>query len=325
MRRRELITLIGGAAVSWAHAARAQQVGKVYRIGILETIPATENAANLDALRKGLRDLGYIEGQNLLFEYQSADGRAERFPALASELVRLKVDLIVTRGTPAAQAAKDATGTIPVVMAAMGAPLVVVASIAHPGGNMTGLITFSTDLTAKRIDLIKGLVPTLARVALLHNMGNPVGPPEWEETKMAARALSLQAELLDVRRQDDIGRAFEAAVRQHVDALLVGIDGLTQTYQRTIVDLAARNGLPAIYPARDFVEVGGLMAYAVNYPDLYFRAAGFVDKIFKGTKPADLPMEQPTKFELVINLKTVNALGLTIPPMLLARADEVIE
>jgi putative tryptophan/tyrosine transport system substrate-binding protein len=325
MRRREFIALGGGTAVMWPLAVRAQQVGRVYRIGILETIPATENAANLDALRKGLRDLGYIEGQNLLFEYQSADGRAERFPALASELVRLKVDLIVTRGTPAAQAAKDATGTIPVVMAAMGAPLVVVASIAHPGGNMTGLITFSTDLTAKRIDLIKGLVPTLARVALLHNMGNPVGPPEWEETKMAARALSLQAELFDVRRQDDIGRAFEAAVRQHVDALLVGIDGLTQTFQRTIVDLAARNGLPAIYPARDFVEVGGLMAYAVNYPDLYFRAAGFVDKILKGEKPADLPMEQPTKFELVINLKTVKALGLTIPPMLLARADEVIE
>jgi putative ABC transport system substrate-binding protein len=325
MRRRELITLIGGAVVMWPLAARAQQVGRVYRIGILETIPATENAANLDALRKGLRDLGYVEGQNLVFEYQSADGRAERFPALASELVRLKVDLIVTRGTPAAQAAKDATGTIPVVMAAMGAPLVVVASIAHPGGNMTGLVTFSTDLTAKRIDLIKGLVPTLARVALLHNMGNPVGPPEWEETKMAARALGLQAELLDVRRQDDIDRAFEAAVRQHVDALLVGIDGLTQTFQRTIVDLAARNGLPAIYPARDFVDVGGLMAYAVNYPDLYFRAAGFVDKILKGAKPADLPMEQPTKFELVINLKTVKALGLAIPPMLLARADEVIE
>ena len=325
MRRRELITFIGGTVFIWPLAARAQQVGRVYRIGILETIPAIENAANLDALRKGLRDLGYVEGQNLVFEYQSADGRAERFPALASELVRLKVDLIVTRGTPAAQAAKAATGTIPVVMAATGAPLVVVASIAHPGGNMTGLVTFSTDLTAKRIDLIKGLVPTLARVALLHNMGNPVGPPEWEETKMAARALGLQAELLDVRRQDDIDRAFEAAVRQHVDALLVGIDGLTQTFQRTIVDLAARNGLPAIYPARDFVDVGGLMAYAVNYPDLYFRAAGFVDKILKGAKPADLPMERPTKFELVINLKTVKALGLAIPPMLLARADEVIE
>jgi putative ABC transport system substrate-binding protein len=299
MRRREFITLVGGAAVMWPLAARAQQVGRVYRIGILETIPATENAANLDALRKGLRDLGYIEGQNLLFEYQSADGRAERFPALARELVRLKVDLIVTRGTPAAQAAKDAAGTIPVVMAAMGAPLVVVASIAHPGGNMTGLITFSTDLTAKRIDLIKQLVPKVARVALLHNMGNPVGPPEWEETKIAAHSLSLEVELLDVRSQDDIGHAFEAAVRQHVDALLVGIDGLTQAYQRTIVDLAARNGLPAVYPAREFVEVGGLMAYAVNYPDLYFRAAGLVDKIFKGAKPADLPMEQPTKFELV--------------------------
>lgn len=325
MRRRDFISAICGTAVLWPLAAPAQEVGKVYRIGILETISATQNAANLDALRRGLRELGYVEGQNLVIEYRSAEGRAERFPDLASELVRLKVDLIVTRGTPAAQAVKDATGTIPVVMAAMGAPLVVVDSIAHPGGNMTGLITFSTDLTAKRIDLIKGLVPTLARIALLHNMGNPVGPPEWEETKMAARSLSLQAELFDVRRQDDIDRAFEAAVRQHVDALLVGIDGLTQTYQRMIVDLAARNRLPAMYPARDFVEVGGLMAYAVNYPDLYFRAAGLVDKIFKGAKPADLPMEQPTKFELVINLKTVKALGLAIPPMLLARADEVIE
>ena len=306
-------------------AAAAQQAGKVYRIGILETIPAAQNAANLAALRKGLRDLGYVEGRNLIIEYRSADGRAERFPDLASELVRLKVDLIVTRGTPAARAAKNATGTIPVVMATMGDPRAIVASFANPGGNITGVTTFSTELTAKRFELLKELVPNLSRVALLHNMGNPAAPPEWEETKTAARSLGLQAELLDVRSQGDLGRAFELAVRQRVDALVIGADGLTQMHQQTIVDLVARNRLPAAYPAREFVEAGGLIAYAVNYPDLYFRFASFVDKIFKGAKPGELPVEQPTKFELVINLKTAKALGLTIPQSLLQRADQVIE
>jgi len=325
MRRRESMLLLGGAMTAWPLIARAQQVGKIYRIGILETIPAARNAANLDALRKGLRDFGYVEGRNLVIEYRSADGRAERFPDLASELVRLKVDLIVTRGTPAARAAKNATETIPVVMATMGDPRAIVASFAHPGGNITGVTTFSTELSAKRIEILKELVPSLSRVALLHNMGNPAVPPEWEETKTAARSLGLQAELLDVRSQGDIGRAFELAVRQHVDGLVIGADGLTQMHQQTIVDLVARNRLPAVYPAREFVEAGGLIAYAVNYPDLYFRFASFVDKIFKGAKPGELPVEQPTKFELFINPKTAKTLGLTIPPALLARADEVIE
>ncbi|HEV8256928.1 MAG TPA: ABC transporter substrate-binding protein [Casimicrobiaceae bacterium] len=324
MDRRTFIARVAAGLLGAPLAARAQQGGKVYRIGILETIPAARNAANLDALRKGLRDLGYVEGRNLVIEYRSADGRAERFPDLASELVRLKVDLIVTRGTPAAKAAKNATGTVPVVMAAMN-PLAVVASLAHPGGNITGVTTFSTELTGKRIELLKELVPSLSRVALLHNMGNPAAPPEWEETKMAARSLGLQADLLDVRRQDALGRAFELAIRQHVDALLIGFDGLTQMHQQTIVDLVARNRLPAVYPAREFVEAGGLIAYAVNYPDLYFRFASFVDRIFKGAKPAELPVEQPTKFELVINLKTARALGLTIPQSVLLRADEVIQ
>jgi putative ABC transport system substrate-binding protein len=210
-------------------------------------------------------------------------------------------------------------------MATMGDPRAIVASFARPGGNITGVTTFSTELTAKRIELLKELIPNLSRVALLHNMGNPAAPPEWEETKTAARSLGLQAELLDVRSQGDLGRAFELAVRQHVDALVIGIDGLTQMHQQTIVDLVARNRLPAAHPARDFVEAGGLIAYGVNYPDLYFRFASFVDKIFKGAKPADLPIEQPTKFELAINLKTAKALGLTIPPSLLQRADQVIE
>jgi putative tryptophan/tyrosine transport system substrate-binding protein len=324
MRRRELVTGLGWAAAAWPLAARAQQVGKIYRIGILEPIPAARNAANFDALRKGLRDLGYVEGRNLVIEYRSADGRAERFSDLASELIGLKVDLIVARGTPAATAAKTA-GTIPVVMATMGGPGAIVASFAKPQGNITGVITFSTELTAKRVEILKELVPSLSRVALLHNMSNPAVPPEWEETKIAARALGLQAELLDVRSQSDLGGAFEVAVREHVEALVIGADGLTQMYQQTIVDFVARNRLPAVYPAREFVEAGGLIAYAVNYPDLYFRLASFVDKIFKGATPGELPVEQPTKFELVINLKTANALGLTIPAMLLARADEVIE
>jgi putative ABC transport system substrate-binding protein len=324
MDRRTFIGGVAGGLFAAPLGTRAQQVGKVYRIGILEPIPAAQNAANLDALRKGLRDLGYVEGRNLVIEYRSADGRAERFPDLATELVRLKVDLIVARGTPATNAAKSATETIPVVMAAM-RPLAVVASLAQPSGNITGVTTFSTELTGKRIELLKELVPNLSRVALLHNMGNPAAPPEWEEVKTAARSLGLQSELLDVRSPGDLDRALERAARQRVDALVIGADGLTQMHQQTIVDLLARNRLPAAYPAREFVEAGGLIAYAVNYPDLYFRFASFVDKIFKGAKPGELPVEQPTKFELVINLKTAKALGLSIPQSILLRADEVIQ
>jgi len=314
-----------GGLLAVPFAARAQQTGKVYRIGVVEAIPAAQNVANLDALRRGLRELGYVEGRNLIIEYRSADGHSERFPGLASELVRLKVDLIVTRGTPAARAAKTATETIPVVMATMGDPSAIVASFARPGGNITGVTTFSTELTAKRIELLKELVPNLSRVALLHNMGNPAVPPEWQETKMAARSLGLQAELLDVRSQADLLGAFERAVRERIDALVIGADGLTQAHQHAIVNWVALNKLPAVYPAREFVEAGGLIAYAVNYPDLYFRFARYIDKIFKGAKPGDLPVEQPTKFELVINLKTAKALGLTIPLSLLVRADEVIQ
>jgi putative ABC transport system substrate-binding protein len=324
VKRREFIVALGGAT-AWPLVSSAQQVGRIYRIGILETISAAQNAANLDALRKGLRKFGYVEGQNLVLEYRSAEGHAERFPDMASELIRLKVDLIVTRGTPAVQAAKNAAGAIPVVMAAMGAPFLVVASLSHPGGNVTGMTTFSAELIGKRIELLKELVPSLSRLALLHNIGNPMGSPEWEETKTAADSLALQTELLDVRNEEDLRSSFEAAVQHHIDALLIGADALTQAYQQTIIDLAARNRLPASYPSRDFVENGGLMAYAVNYPDLYFRAATFVDKILKGARPADLPVEQPTKFELVINLKTAKALGIDVPATLLTSTDEVIE
>ena len=325
MDRRAFIGCFAGGFLGALAAARAQQVARSYRIGILESIPEAQNRGNLDALRKGLRDLGYVEGQNLVIEYRSADGRAERFPDLAAELVRLKVDLILTRGTPATMAAKNATRTIPVVMATMGDPHPIVATFAHPGGNVTGVTTFSTELTAKRIELLKEFVPHLSRVALLHNMANPAAPPEWKETKAAARSLGLQAELLDVQRLADLGPAFERAARHRIGALLVGADGLTQMHQRAIVDLVARNRLPAAYPTREFVEVGGLMAYAVNYPDLYLRLASYADKIFKGAKPEELPVQQPTKFELVINIKTAKALGLTVPQSVLLRADEVIE
>jgi putative ABC transport system substrate-binding protein len=324
MDRRTFIRGVAGGLLAAPLAAHPQQAAKIYRIGILEPVPAAQNAANLEALRKGLRELGYIEGRNLVIEYRSAGGRAERFPDLASELVRLKVDLIVTRGTPAARAAKNATETIPVIMATMGDPSAIVVSFAHPGGNVTGVTTFSTELTAKRMELLQELVPNLSRVALLHNMGNPAAAPEWEEIKAAARSRGLQAELLDVRSEGELNRAFEQALRQHVDAVVVGADGLTQLHEQAIVDLAGRNKLPAAYPAREFVAVGGLIAYAVNYPELYFRFASYADKIFKGAKPGDLPVEQPTKFELVVNLKTAKALGLAVPQSILLRADEVI-
>ena len=327
MKRREFITLLGGAAASWPLAARAQQTGKVWRIGTLETISRQANADNFDALRKGLRELGYIEGQNLVIEYRSADGRPENFPALAADLVRLNVDLIVTRGTPSALAARNATKTIPIVMASIGNAIGtgLAASLARPGGNVTGLTAVNTDTEAKQLELLKELVPGAVRMAAMYNMGNPTFALRWKEAELAARALDTECQLLDVRKPEDIGRAFTAATAQKAGALLMTIDGVMEANQRTILDLAAKHRLPAIYPSREFVENGGLMSYGVSYPDLYRRAATYIDKIFKGANPGDLPVEQPTKFELVINLKTAKALGLDVPATLLARADEVIE
>src|SRR5712672_1143008 len=326
MRRREFASLLG-AALAWPFPLHAQQPGKIYRIGILETVSSSLNAGNLDALRRGLRELGYIENQNYILEYRSADGDGERFPALADELVRLGVDLIVTRGTPAARAAKKATETIPIVMAAVGEPLGVgiVESLARPGGNLTGLSALVTELAGKRVEPGKELRPGASTAALFHNMGNPIVPQQWEETKKAAQALGIEAVLLDVRTRDDILSAFEKASAGRVDTLLVGIDGLIQVNRQLIVDLAAKQHMAAIYPSKEFVDAGGLMAYGVSYPDLYFRSAAFIDRIFRGAKAGDLPVEQPTKFELTINLKAAKALGLNIPPTLLATADEVIE
>jgi putative tryptophan/tyrosine transport system substrate-binding protein len=326
IRRREFITLLGGTAAAWPVAARAQQAGKVWRIGLLENIPSTQNAANLNALRNGLRAHGYIEGQNLGIDYRSADGRNERFSELAGELVRRNVDVIVTRGTPAVQAAKDATAMIPVVMAASGDPLGVgvVAGLAQPGTNVTGLSAFTRELLAKRLEVLKDAIPSLARPAFLSNFDNPVAQMGWEEMSLAASKLHFEPILADVRKPEDLARAFETTVAQRADALVVVNDTVTQSNRGLVVGLAAKHRLPATYAASEFAHEGGLMAYSVSYPDLYRRAATFIDKIFKGARPADLPVEQPTKFELVINLKTAKALGLEIPPMLLARADEVI-
>jgi putative tryptophan/tyrosine transport system substrate-binding protein len=306
-------------------AAEAQRPEKLYRIGMLERTSPAINAANLDGFRQGLRELGYVEGKNFVIEYRSADGRDERMPDLATELVRLKVDLILTRGTPVVLAAKNATGTIPVVMAAIGDPVGqgVVASLARPGGNVTGLSAVTTELYAKRVELLRELVPGAARIAALFNMSNLALPPQWKEVERAARSLGIQPQLLDVRKAEDLGPAFNSAIRQRADALVVGFDTLTQASQRLIVDLAAKHQLPAIYASTEFA--GGLVSYGVHYPDYYRRAASFADKIFKGAKPADLPVEQPTKFELVANMRTAKALGLTIPPSVLLRADQVIE
>jgi putative tryptophan/tyrosine transport system substrate-binding protein len=325
MDRRTVILAVAGSLLAMPFASHAQTPAKVWRIGMLETTSTTLNAANLEAFRQGLRELGYAEGRNLIIEYRSTDGRIERFVDLAAELVGMKVDLIVARQTAAAIAAKNATLTIPVVMTAMGEPLLVVASLAHPGGNVTGLSSVTVDIESKRLGLLRELVPASTRIAALYNMSSPTNPGQWQQIETAARSMGIQARLLDVRKPEDLGPAFDAAIRQRTDGLIVGQDGLLQANRNLIVELAAKHRLPAIYRSMEFIEAGGLMAYGPNYPDLYRRAASYVDKILKGAKPGDLPIEQPTKFELIINLKAGKALALTIPQPLLLRADEVIQ
>ena len=292
---------------------------------MLERTSLMTNAANVESFRQRLRELGYVEGSGFIIEYRSADGIDERFSNLASELVRLKPDVIVTRGTPAAIAARNATTTIPVVIVGVGDPVgqKLVVSLAHPGGNITGLSAAVTDVYPKRVQLLRELVPHAARIGALLNMSNPALPPQWKLIETAARSLGMEPQLLDVRRVQDLEPAFDAASALRVDALIVGLETLTQANQRVIVDLAAKRRLPAIYASTEFV--GGLVSYGVEYPEMYRRAAGYAHKIFRGATPAELPVEEPTKFELVINLRTAKALGgVTIPPSLLLRADHVI-
>ena len=329
MRRREFIKLVGGAAVVGVGPldTLAQDATKTWRVGILDTASADLNAANLNVFRSALSQFGYIEGQNLTITYKSSEGHIERFPELAAELVSLKVDIIVTRGTPATIAAGRASKTTPIVMAAIGEPLEtgMVASLARPGGNVTGLSAFVTELTAKRIEIMRDLMPKMSRMAMIDNMENRSVPPQWNEMKKAALALGIQPQLYDVRKPEDIEPAFKTALSERADALAIGNDSVVLASRRQIAELAAKHRVPAIYATREFVDVGGLLSYAANYSDLYRRAASYVNKILKGARPGELPVEQPTKFELIVNLKAAKALGLAVPPTLLSRADEVIE
>ncbi len=311
-------------------AAEAQQAAKVPRIGYL--------AANLagnpylhEAFRQGLRDLGYVEGRNLVIEYRGAEGKPERFPALAAELVALKVDVIVVAGgTLAALAAKQATRTLPIVFAAAGDPVTdgLVTSLARPGGNVTGLSVLAPELVGKGLELLTQAVPGVSRVAVLWQPGGLGERTEKDMLKgaeVAARALGVRLQFVEARGPADVDSAFSEMTRARAGALTVLTSSMLFNERRRLVDLAAKNQLPAVYPRRESVDAGGLMAYGPNLADLFRRAATYVDKILKGAKPADLPVEQPTKFELVINLKTAKALGLTIPPLLLGRADQIIE
>ena len=330
MRRRKLSrlpTVVALALLIAPLVAGAQPAGRVYRIGVLETRSAVLNAANMDAFRQGMRELGYKEGQNLEVVYRSSEGRDERFPDLADELMRLKVDLILTRGTPASLAAKRASRAIPVVMASVGDPVGtgLVASLGRPGGNVTGLSNFNVEIYAKRVELLRELLPRMTRIAGLFNMGNPVIPIQWKQVEQAAQSVGIQPQLLDVRRPQDLRRAFDAATMERADALIVALEGLTQANLRPIAELAVKHRLPSLYGAREYADLGGLITYGPSDPHLYHRSAAFVDRIFKGAKPAELAIEQPTKFELVINMKTAKVLGLTIAPSLLLRADQVIE
>lgn len=306
-------------------AADAQQ-GKAYRIGYVGNSSASLEPRLLGAFRDGLRNLGYVEGQNIRIEYRWAEGRYERFPDFMAELVRLKVDLIVVAGTPAILAAKQATNTIPIVMAVIGDALEagVVPSLARPGGNVTGLSTVVPELEGKRLELLKPALPKLSRLAVLANPANPFVAVVWRETQRAGEELRVKLQRVAVRQPEEFSNAFTAIANGRPDALVVVADRFMLTHRAQILAFATKNRLPGMFPYREFVEEGGLMAYGPSYPDMFRRSANFVDKILKGAKPADLPVEQPTKFELAINLKTAEALGITIPQSLLLRADDVI-
>jgi putative ABC transport system substrate-binding protein len=317
-----IITLIL-SLLAVPRAATAQPAGKVWRIGYLT---AGSRGLN-EAFRQGLRDLGYSEGQNLLIEYRPAGTQLDRLPDLAAELVRLPVDVIVTGGDNATRAAQHATHTIPIVLAAGSDPvgLGLVASLARPGGNLTGLSIMSLELEGKRLELLKEAVPTASRVGVLFNPATSEAVHRWREMESAARSLGVQLHALEVRRADELEPAFATATSAGVGALIVWRNFLIDTYRPQILQLVAQHRLPVLAELREYVEDGGLMFYAPSLPDAFRRAAAYVDKILKGARPADLPMERPTKFELVLNRKTAQALGITFPPTLLLLADKVIQ
>jgi putative tryptophan/tyrosine transport system substrate-binding protein len=326
VKRREFITLLVGAASAWPLAARAQQAGRVPTIGFLgATTPAGQSQLTAAFVQR-LRELGWIEGRTVAIEYRWAEGRGERFAKFAAEFVRLKVDVILTHNTPLVLAAKQATSVIPIVFATAANPVGtgVVASLARPGANVTGLSSQTTDLAGKRIELLREVVPGLRRLAILANPDNSYVAPEVREVQAAARALGLEVNLFEIRGSQDIARAFEG-VKGRAEALNILPDPLLFTHRLRINTLALGARLPTMHSLREYVEASGLISYGPNWPDQWRRAAEYIDKILRGAKPADIPVEQPTKFDLIINLTTAKALGLEIPPTLLARADEVIE
>ena len=328
MDRRAFIGTLAGSVLAAPLAAEAQQPGKVYRIGYLSSSRSSANPQLLQAFRQGLRELGWVEGQNVVIDYRFAEGRFERLPDLAAELVQLNVDVIVAGATPTTVAAKNATTTIPIVMVGVGNPvgLGLIASLARPGGNITGLsFSIGSLATGKGLELLKDTVPKIRRVAVLSNPGNPSHTLAIREVQDAAPPLGVQIQLLEAREPSQFGTAFAAMARGRAEALLVISDSMFVLHRTPIADLATRNRLPSMHGLREHVEAGGLMSYGPNTVADFRRATLFVDKILKGAKPGDLPVEQPTTFELVINLKTAKTLGLTIPPSLLQRADQVIE
>jgi putative ABC transport system substrate-binding protein len=326
MKRREFITLLGGTAATWPLAARAQQPAKLPTIGFLGQ--STRSAASewVAAFVQRLRELGWIENRTVAIVYRWAEGREERFAEVAAEFVRLKVDVIVTSGTPAVLASKQATSVIPIIFATAGDPVGnnLVASLAQPGGNVTGLSLQMGDLTGKRLELLREVVPGLRRVAIMANVGNPATVLELGEFQAAAGTLGLELVTLEIRHAQDIVPAFEA-LKGRSEALYVCTDALINTNRIRINILAVGARLPTMHGSRDYVETGGLMSYGVNFPDLFRRAADYIDKILRGTKPGNIPVEQPTKFDLIINLTTAKVLGIAIPEAFLLRANELIE
>jgi putative tryptophan/tyrosine transport system substrate-binding protein len=326
MKRREFITLLGGAAAKWPLAAQAQQSGKLATIGLLGGGSASLQTKWTAAFLQRLRELGWMEGSNIAIEYRWTEGSYERAATFAAELVGLKVDVIVTSGTPIIVAAKRATAIVPIVFAAAADPLGggLVASLARPGGNVTGLSLQSSDLVGKRLELLREVVPRLNRLAVMASAGSPAAMWEMDEVQTAARTLGLETATFEIRRTEDFAVAFET-MKSYAQGLYVATDPLMTAHQVRINTLALSMRLPTMHGIRNYVEVGGLMSYGASFPALWRRAGDYVDKILRGAKPAELPVEQPTKFDLTINLVTAKALGLEVPPMLLARADEVIE
>ncbi len=329
MPRRAFMAVIAGGLLAAPLAAEGQPAGKLYRIGFLGVASPSDPRVQrfFEAFRNGLAELGYVEGRNIAIESRWAAGKYELLPSLAADLVRLKMDVIVTAAVPAIQAAKEATSTIPIVMAVVVDPVAtgLVASLARPGGNITGLSVMTPELVGKQLEMLKEIVPKASRVAVLSNPANPGNPPQLRAAERAARTLGMRLQSLEARRPGEIDSAFAAMTREGAGAVVVLVDVMFIDQRTRIVDLAATRRLPAVYGLADYVGAGGLMAYAPSLLDNYRRSAVYVDKILRGANPGDLPIEQPTKFELVINLKTVKALGLTIPPSLLQRADQVIE